>query len=53
MAIEKLKFKLELYATMWDKPPVADIKINEKDEEFSINTTTDNQLNYAVKLFSG
>ena len=30
-----------------------DIKIEEKDEEFSINTTTDNQLNYAVKLFSG
>ena len=30
MATEKLKFKLELYATMWDKPPIADIKINEK-----------------------
>ena len=30
MATEKLKFKLELYATMWNKPPVADIKINEK-----------------------
>ena len=30
MAIEKLKFKLELYATMWDKPPIANIKINEK-----------------------
>ena len=30
MATEKLKFKLELYATMWDKPPVADIKIDEK-----------------------
>ena len=30
MATEKLKFKLELYATMWDKPPVADIKINDK-----------------------
>ena len=30
MATEKLKFKLELYATMWDKPPVANIKINEK-----------------------
>ena len=30
-----------------------DIKIEEKNEEFSINTTTDNQLNYAVKLFSG
>ena len=30
MATEKLKFKLELYATMWDKPPIADIKINNK-----------------------
>ena len=30
MATEKLKFKLGLYATMWDKPPVADIKIAEK-----------------------
>ena len=30
-----------------------DIKVEEEDEEFSINTTTDNQLNYAIKLFSG
>ena len=30
MATEKLKFKLELYATMWDKPPVAEILINDK-----------------------
>ena len=30
MATETLKFKLELYATMWNKPPVANIKINEK-----------------------
>tara|TARA_B110000438_G_scaffold297827_1_gene344868 strand:+ start:141 stop:1295 length:1155 start_codon:yes stop_codon:yes gene_type:complete len=30
-----------------------DIKIEEKGEEFSINTKTDNQLNYAVKLFKG
>ena len=30
MATEKLKFKIELYATMWDRPPVADIKLNEK-----------------------
>ena len=30
MATEKLKFKLELYATMWDKPPVAEISINNK-----------------------
>ena len=30
-----------------------DIRVEEQDEEFSINTITDNQLNYAVKLFSG
>ena len=27
MATEKLKFKLELYSTMWDKPPHAEILI--------------------------
>jgi len=32
---------------------VPDIKVEEEDEEFSINTTTDNQLSYAIKLFSG
>ena len=30
MATEKLKFKLELYATMWDKPPHAEIFIDKK-----------------------
>ena len=30
-----------------------DIKIEEKGEEFSINTSTDNQLNYAIDLFTG
>jgi hypothetical protein len=30
MATEKLKFKLELYATMWDKPPVAEVLIGDK-----------------------
>ena len=30
METEKLKFKLELYATMWNKPPVAEILINNK-----------------------
>jgi len=30
-----------------------DIKVLEEGEEFSINTDTDNQLNYAVKLFKG
>ena len=30
MATEKLKFKLGLYATMWDKTPHAEIMINDK-----------------------
>ena len=30
-----------------------DIRVEEEDEEFSINTIKDNQLNYALKLFSG
>ena len=32
---------------------VPDIKVEEKGDEFSINTTTDNQLNYAIDLFIG
>ena len=34
MATEKLKFKIELYATMWDKPPHAEIFVN-NDNHFS------------------
>jgi|TARA_R110000782_G_scaffold41706_1_gene95374 hypothetical protein len=30
MGTEKLKFKLELHATMWDRPPHAEILINDK-----------------------
>ena len=32
---------------------VPDIRVEEEGEDFFINTTTDNQLNYAVKLLSG
>jgi carboxyl-terminal processing protease len=32
---------------------VPDIMIEEEGEEFSINSSTDNQLNYAIKLLSG
>ena len=32
---------------------VPDIKVEEKDEDFSINTETDNQLNYAINLLNG
>ena len=31
---------------------VPDIRVEEEGEEFLINTNTDNQLNYAIKLFS-
>jgi len=30
-----------------------DIEVEEENEEFSINTETDNQLNYAINLFAG
>ena len=30
-----------------------DIKVDEEGEEFSINTSTDNQLNYAINLLTG
>ena len=30
MATEKLKFKIKLFATMWDKPPHAEIFINDQ-----------------------
>ena len=32
---------------------VPDIQIEEEGEEFSIDTITDNQLNYAIKLLAG
>tara|TARA_B100001123_G_scaffold419250_1_gene524154 strand:+ start:401 stop:1555 length:1155 start_codon:yes stop_codon:yes gene_type:complete len=32
---------------------VPDIRVEEENEDFLINTTTDNQLNYAIKLFIG
>ena len=30
-----------------------DIEVEEQEKDFSINTITDNQLNYAVKLLNG
>jgi len=42
MATEKLKFKLELYATMWDRPPHAEIMINDQSHfEGDISGTED------------
>ena len=45
MGTEKLKFKLELYATMWDKPPHAEILINDKSYFTSDITGTEDKPN--------
>ena len=42
MQTERLKFKLELYATYWDKPPVAEILINGESQYRSEITGTEN-----------
>ena len=41
MSTERLKFKLELYATYWDKPPVAEILINGESQYRSEITGTE------------
>ena len=43
MATEKLKFRLELHATMWDKPPVAEILIGDKSYFKGDITTTEDK----------
>ena len=40
-------------ATISEAGVLPDIKVEEEGEEFLINTETDNQLNYAIKLFVG
>ena len=43
MATEKLKFKLELHATMWDRPPHAEILIGDESHfKGDITGTEDN-----------
>jgi len=43
MATEKLKFKLELFATMWDQPPHAEILINDKSHFTGDITSTEDK----------
>ena len=45
MGTEKLKFKLELYATMWDRPPHAEILINDISYFTSDITGTEDKPN--------
>ena len=47
------KYYLPSGKSISDVGVVPDIKVEEEGEEFFINTVTDNQLNYAVKLLSG
>ena len=42
-ATEKLKFKLDLYSTMWDKPPHAEILINHDVQFKGAITGTENK----------
>jgi len=47
------KYYLPSGKSISDIGVVPDIKVEEEGEEFSINTETDNQLNYAIKLLVG
>ena len=47
------KYYLPSWKSISEVGVVPDIRVEEEDEEFSINTSTDNQLNYAIKLLSG
>mgnify|MGYP006100940853 CR=1 FL=1 len=47
------KYYLPSGKSISDIGVIPDIKIEEEGEEFSINTNTDNQLNYAIKLLIG
>ena len=47
------KYYLPSGKSISDVGVVPDIRVEEEGEEFFINTITDNQLNYAVKLLSG
>ena len=47
------KYYLPSGKSISDIGVVPDIKVEEEGEEFFINTATDNQLNYAIKLLNG
>jgi hypothetical protein len=56
MATEKLKFRLELYATMWDQPPIAEVKINSKSYFKSEITSTEQEptvIEFQAELTEG
>lgn len=53
MATEKLKFKIELFATMWDKPPTCEIMVDDKvywNGEIKSNDTKPDLIEFEVEL---
>jgi carboxyl-terminal processing protease len=53
MRLTVSKYYLPSGKSISDVGVIPDIKVEEKGEEFLINTTTDNQLDYAIKLLIG
>ena len=47
------KYYLPSGKSISDIGVLPDIRVEEKGEEFTINTSSDNQLNYAIKLLNG
>ena len=47
------KYYLPSGASISEVGVTPDIEVDEKSEDFKIKTETDNQLNYAIKLFNG
>ena len=40
-------------ATISEVGVIPDFEVEEENEDFAINTASDNQLNFAIKLFNG
>ena len=51
MATEKLKFKIELYATMWQKAPHVEVLVNDRERfrtYFKEDITSPNPVSFTV-----
>ena len=49
----KVSYKANTGASISDVGVVPDFEVAEENEKFRINTITDNQLNFAIKLLNG
>ena len=46
METEKLTFKIELFSTYWDKPPIAEITLNKSSDKTTTEVDNKNLLDY-------